>query len=133
MSGEGARELARARREIGAAHALADGGFTSQAVSRAYYAAFYAAEAALLAVGETRSKHGGVISAFGKYVVQRGGLDGGHGRVLAALFDKRNAADYRLEEPGADEARAAIEEAERLVDAVVAWLSARSGRRPRLE
>ncbi len=74
MTGKRSRELDRADQEVGAARALTEGGFTSQAVSRAYYAAFYAAEAALLAVGETRSKHGGVISAFGKYVVQGGGL-----------------------------------------------------------
>jgi uncharacterized protein (UPF0332 family) len=126
MTAQRSRELDRARREVRAARVLAEGDFTSQAVSRAYYAAFYGAEAAPLAVGETRSKHGGVILAFGKYVVQGGGLDGAHGRALAALFDKRNAADYRLEEPTSDEARAAIEDAERFVAAVAIWLSERS-------
>jgi hypothetical protein len=33
---------------------LADKGFEAQAVSRAYFAAFFAAETALLALGETR-------------------------------------------------------------------------------
>ena len=36
--------LRRSRREIEAARLLADGGFCDQAISRAYYAAFYAAD-----------------------------------------------------------------------------------------
>jgi uncharacterized protein (UPF0332 family) len=47
--------IARSRRELDAAQLLADNGFSAQAVSRAYYAAFYAAEAALLSLGETRA------------------------------------------------------------------------------
>jgi hypothetical protein len=47
--------LARCREELAAARLLAEKGFEAQAVSRAYYAAFFAAETALLAVGETRS------------------------------------------------------------------------------
>ncbi len=41
------------------------------------------------------------------------------------FFDKRNAADYRLEEPRSDEAWTAIEAAERFVEAVGGWLTAR--------
>jgi uncharacterized protein (UPF0332 family) len=36
--------LKRSREEIAAARLLAEGGFGSQAVSRAYYAVFYAAD-----------------------------------------------------------------------------------------
>ena len=56
--------LGRARTEIAAARHLAEGGFAAQAISRAYYAAFYAAEQALSSLGELRSKHSGVIAAF---------------------------------------------------------------------
>jgi uncharacterized protein (UPF0332 family) len=51
--------LARCREELAAARLLADKGFEAQAVSHAYFAAFFAAETALLALGETRSKHSG--------------------------------------------------------------------------
>jgi len=61
--------LRRSRQELEAARYLAGGGFAPQAVSRAYYAAFFAAEEALLALGETRSKHSGVLAAFEKLVV----------------------------------------------------------------
>jgi uncharacterized protein (UPF0332 family) len=62
----------RCREELAAARLLADKGFEAQAVSRAYFAAFLAAETALLALGETRSKHSGVISAFVHLVIRRG-------------------------------------------------------------
>jgi uncharacterized protein (UPF0332 family) len=55
MDGSPSRELDRAGQELKAACVLADGGFTAQAVSRAYYAARYAAEAALLALGRPRT------------------------------------------------------------------------------
>lgn len=66
--------MARARTELDAAGVLAREGFPDQATSRAYYAAFFAAEAALLSLGETRSKHSGVIATFGRLVVKEGGF-----------------------------------------------------------
>lgn len=67
--------VARARTELAAAGLLADNGFGAQAVSRAYYAAFYAAEAALSHVGETRAKHSGVVAAIGRLLVRDRGVD----------------------------------------------------------
>lgn len=86
--------LARAGTELEAARVLVDAGFPEQATSRAYYAAFFAAEAALLTLGETRSKHSGVIAAFGRLVVKEGGFDTDLGGDLRRLFELRNAADY---------------------------------------
>src|SRR5438034_8210429 len=70
--GGNSRRLTRSRQEIEAARLLADAGFAAQAVSRAYYAAFYAAEQALGSLGESRSKHSGVIAAFSKVAVREG-------------------------------------------------------------
>jgi uncharacterized protein (UPF0332 family) len=75
MTDEVSGGVARARRELAAARLLADNGFGAQAVSRSYYAAFYAAEAALLSIRETRSKHSGVIAAVGALLVRQRGLD----------------------------------------------------------
>jgi uncharacterized protein (UPF0332 family) len=47
----GADLLVRARDELDAASLVATGGFGAQAISRDYFAGFYAAEAALLSVG----------------------------------------------------------------------------------
>ncbi len=115
----------RCREEIAAARVLAAEGFSAQAVSRCYYAAFYAAEAALLSLGETRSKHAGVISAFGQLVVKREALDDVAGRLLRSLYDRRSHADYDLGPVPADEAGRAIADAETVADLVEGWIASR--------
>jgi uncharacterized protein (UPF0332 family) len=125
VSDQTAKALARAGRELGAARTLADSGFSEQAVSRAYFACFYAAEAALLLLGETRSRHSGVISAFSKLVVKEGGLDPGAGATLRSLFEDRNQADYRFLEAPPETAESAISRASGFVDAVKDWLRKR--------
>ena len=115
--------LDRARTDLRAARYLEREGFLNQAVSRAYYATFYAAEAALGALGETRTKHSGVHSAFGRRVVKEGGLDRDIGRLLPRLFDLRNDADYLAEPIDPERARQALADAERFVTAVESWLA----------
>ncbi|MGH2993718.1 MAG: HEPN domain-containing protein [Solirubrobacterales bacterium] len=115
--------LSRASEEVAAARVLVGNDFPRQAASRAYYGAFYAAEAALLVLGETRSKHSGVISAFGRLVVKAGGLDRETGRLLSELFAERGEADYG-EGMGSEEAAEAIADAERFVHAVREWIDA---------
>ncbi len=117
-----AEGLERSRRELAAARLLASGGFPAQAVSRAYFAAFFVAEEALSPRGETPSKHSGVVSAFGRVVVREGGLEEDVGRLLRSLFERRNQADYTPIEDPAEEAELAIGDAERFVDAVVEWM-----------
>ena len=115
--------LTRSRRELDAARHLASAGFAAQAISRAYYAAFYAAEAALAVLGETRSKHSGVVSAFSELLVKSGELAQNEGRLLRSLFDRRAGADYDIDdEPSAADASLAIADAQAVVDAVAAWL-----------
>jgi hypothetical protein len=107
---------------------LLAGGFPAQAVSRGYYAVFHAAESALLALEETRSKHSGVVAAFGQLVVRGGGFDEETAKTLRSLFERRNAADY-LDVPLAPEDAAnALNEAGRFIDAVDTWVAARRAR-----
>ena len=124
-SGEGAVDpgIARARRELAATRLLAANGFGAPAVSRAYYAAFYAAEAALLEVGETRAKHSGVVSAVGRLLVRERGLDERAGRLLRSLFERRSQADYELAEVPGEEAERAADDAELVVELVEHWLA----------
>jgi uncharacterized protein (UPF0332 family) len=112
----------RSWEELEAARLLGSKGFPAQAVSRAYFAAFYAAEMALLALGETRSKHSGVVSAFIQLLVRTGQLDEETGRLLRSLFERRNEADYASVDVPVGEAEAAIRDAERVVRAVETWL-----------
>lgn len=118
--------LFRSRRELEAARLLSGESYSRQAISRTYFAAFYAAEAALLSLGETRSKHAGIISAFGQLVIRSGGFQEKTGRLLRSLFERRNEADYSGADVPAEEADRAIDDAERFVDAVESWISERS-------
>jgi uncharacterized protein (UPF0332 family) len=116
------RELERANRELGAARGLIDLGYPEKAVSSCYYAVFHAATAALLVLGETRSKQSGVSSAFGHLIVQRAGFDRETGSVLNRLFERRNDVDYGLEYPSREQAAAETDDAERFVSAVERWI-----------
>ena len=58
------------------------------AVSRAFHAAFFAAETALLVLGETRAQHSDVVSAFTRRVVRERNLDPRAGRLLRALSNR---------------------------------------------
>jgi len=115
--------LARSREELEAARVLVDRGFFPQAVSRAYYAGFYAAAEALLALGETRSKHSGVIAAFASLVVKTGGVEDEIGRALRSLFEQRSVADYGDERLSSEHAEDALEKASKVVAAIEGWLS----------
>jgi uncharacterized protein (UPF0332 family) len=58
--------IALSHEELDAAHNLVESGFPRQAISRAYYAAFYAARAALEVAGEPSPKtHSGMRTRFG--------------------------------------------------------------------
>ena len=117
--------MARAGDELAAAELLHANGFDAQAVARSYYAAFYAAEAALLEVGEVRSKHSGVVAAVGQILIGQHGLDNRSGRLLRSLFDRRSQADYGLNEVPASEAALAISDAREVVTSIAEWLSDR--------
>lgn len=127
MSSDVDQGVARARRELAAARLLAANGFSAPAVSRAYYAAFYAAEAALLEVGETRTKHSGVVSAVGRLLVRGHGLDERAGRLLRSLFERRSQADYGLAEVPDEEAGRAVDDAELVVEIIERWLATARG------
>lgn len=118
--------IARARQEIEAARVLVERGFPLQAVSRAYYSALYATEEALLALGETRSSHSGVIAAFIRLVVRESGFDDATARLLPSLFNARNRADYGSSSLTQEDAEDAIRDADRFVDAVRGWFKSRS-------
>lgn len=89
-----AANLERAEQSVQAAKELAASGFYDFAASRAYYAAFYAATAALLNEGLEFSKHSGVIASVHQRLVKTGRLDTDHGKELNWLFELRNVGDY---------------------------------------
>lgn len=115
--------IARARHELAAARLLADNGFAAAAVSRSFHAAFFAAETALLVLGETRAEHSDVVSAFVRRVVRERALEPRAGRLLRSLFNRYWLADHSYETTPDTEAAAALTDATFVVDAVVDWLA----------
>lgn len=89
-----AANLERAEQSIQAAKELAKSGFYDFAASRSYYAAFYAATAALLDEGLEFSKHSGVIASIHQRLVKTGKLDKEQGKELNWLFELRSVGDY---------------------------------------
>jgi uncharacterized protein (UPF0332 family) len=114
--------IGRAQDELAAAQLLADHGFAAQAVSRAYYAAFCAAEEALQTVGVVRSKHAGVVAAVGSVLVRQQGLEPDVGRLLRSLFERRTRADYTLGATPPAEAILAIADAQTVVTSLSRWM-----------
>ena len=78
--------IEKARRYLRSTELLIQDGDYDSAVSRAYYAMFYAAEAALLKKEMTFSSHKAVISAFGQYFVKTGIFEKRMGRDLNIIF-----------------------------------------------
>lgn len=72
-------------------------GFYGVAISRAYYAMFYAATALLASQGLSRSKHSGVHSAFGEHFVKTKLIEPEYARMLINAFDSRLDADYEAD------------------------------------
>jgi len=86
--------LERASQSLRAARSLLDEGHCDFAASRAYYAAFYAATAALLRRGLTFRKHSGVIASVHQHLVKTGLVESELGRDLSWLFELRGIGDY---------------------------------------
>ena len=86
--------LEKARECLVSAEAEARSGRFSFAVNRCYYAAFYAASAALLARGLRFVKHSGVRAAVHRDLVKPGLLSGDLGRSYDRLFHDRQQGDY---------------------------------------
>ncbi|MBN1876408.1 MAG: HEPN domain-containing protein [Anaerolineae bacterium] len=88
--------LDRAYQELKAADSNLHLAYYNVAVSRAYYAMFYAATALLLSKDVSRSKHSGVLSAFGEYFVKTGSIEVEYAKMLGHAFDSRLDTDYDM-------------------------------------
>lgn len=88
--------LGKARRNIRSARMLLADGDCDTAVSRAYFAMFYVAEALLLSKGLAYSKHSAVIAAFGKEFAKPGVLPAEFHAHLREAAEARNISDYQV-------------------------------------
>jgi len=84
----------RALKYLATAELLVERGDYESCVSRAYYAMFFCAQAALLTKNLSYSSHKGVISGFGEHFVKTGIFPKDLGKELNRAFDRRQMADY---------------------------------------
>lgn len=87
--------LERAEDCIAQAESLLASSWPGAAMSRAYYAMFHAATAALLHRGMSRRSHQGVIGAFGQTFAKPGLIEARFHKYLADAFDLRQESDYQ--------------------------------------
>jgi uncharacterized protein (UPF0332 family) len=119
--------MEKANESLAAAGLLLDQVYADFAVSRAYYAMFYAAEAALLSLGLTFSKHTAVIAAFGKHLAKPGLVPQHLHRYLLDAFDIRQIGDY--DAPGMvgeERAGRVLAQTREFIDAVKVFLEAKT-------
>jgi uncharacterized protein (UPF0332 family) len=94
MTPEQQQLIDKARENLRAAQLLTNEGLQDVAVSRAYYAMFYVAEAFLLGDNLSFSKHSAVISKFGEYFARPGRVPIEFHRYLIQAEQSRIKADY---------------------------------------
>ncbi len=115
--------IEKARRSLAAANyciAAKDYDFAS---SRAYYAAFYAIEAALAVQNLSFSKHAGVIAAFNQHFVKPGAFPRDFSKMIERLFRERQMGDYGYESLISEEdANEDVRVAEQLIDSIENYL-----------
>ncbi len=117
--------LAKASENLSASRDLLHAPHVEIAVSRAYYAMFYAAEAVLLEEGVEFSSHGAVHGAFGERFAKGGRLDAKLHRYLLDAYRARQSADYDAPANiSAEDAATVVKRAEEFVDTIKRFLGA---------
>jgi uncharacterized protein (UPF0332 family) len=112
-------ELRQASDRLRAARTLLADGLVPDAISRAYYATFHAAKAALAWKGLHAESHSGLKAIFGLHLVEKRIVEPRLGKILSALMEAREAADYDVWNPVDDgDARRCVDEASEFVDAI---------------
>lgn len=91
--------IEKSKRSMGAAKVLFEREDYDFSASRAYYAMFYMAEAALLEKGHTYSKYAGVISGFFHYYVATGEVSKDLHQSFHRAFEDRHQGDYAYLDP----------------------------------
>ena len=115
--------MAKADRACSSARVLLELDDVDGAASRAYYAMFDAARAALLASGVTVEgdigrTHSGLIGSFGNHLVKNGPVPKEVGRLLNRAHEIRLIADYKDDSVELADAKEMVEQAATFVAAM---------------
>jgi uncharacterized protein (UPF0332 family) len=109
--------LRKAAQRIAASRDLLRLGHVEDAVSRAYYAMFYLAEAFLDGEGLRFSSHAAVIGEFGRLFAKTGRVPTEFHQFLLKAQEARRGGDYLDEYPlSAEETELHVQRAERFLD-----------------
>ncbi len=115
--------LARGEERLRAARHLLQGGHFSDAVSRAYYAMYFAARALLWSRGLEARTHGGLAALLYEHFVKTKLLEKDVAGLLPTAMAARHEADYGFPDTATElEARETLADAERFVQRVRAIL-----------
>lgn len=102
---------------------LLDSAAFSGAVSRAYYAMFHAATAALASRSLEFSKHSAMILGFGSNFAKTGLVEREYHQMLLKAFESRELADYDIySKPEREWAETAVDQAERFLERMAKFL-----------
>lgn len=118
-----ARLIEKAEESLDVARSLSADGHYGFAASRAYYAMFYAAEAALLRKGLSFSKHTAVIAGFSRTFVKPGVFRPEMFKSLRLGFDLRSQGDYSILPIPRERAEGLLEKAAAFLAAVKSFLA----------
>lgn len=115
--------IAKAKAAVSEAQLLLVAGYTDGACSRAYYAMFDAAHAALFSLGiegvtAPIKSHSMLVSRFGQHVVLAGHLPATHGEAINKAQRFRQVADYSGDPVSIENAEWVVGEAAAFVAAV---------------
>ncbi len=117
------QELKKAEQSLKAAQNLLADGLYDDAVSRAYYAVFHSARAALKIKGIETVSHKGLISQFALHLVKAGEVEEEYGDILRQIKEDRETGDYEpLVTFGADEATQLVSRADRFLTRMQEWI-----------
>ena len=121
------QELKKAEQALKAAQNLLADGLYDDAVSRAYYAVFHGARAALKIKGIETVSHKGLISQFALHLVKVGEVEEEYGDILRQIKEDRETGDYEpLVTFGSDEATQLVGSAERFLARMREWIEKRA-------
>ena len=115
--------MERAYHNLQSIHALQEDDFLDIALSRAYYACFYALTAALYAINVVRGKHPRVQAALSEFLVKPGLIEEEYRDTYEQLFKYRQTNDHEPDSwPEPEETRHLLAEAERFVARIETFL-----------
>lgn len=116
--------LNKAQESLNAAKLLKDNNYFDYAVSRAYYAMFYIAEAYLEGESQQFSSHAAVISSFGRNFAKSGKVPKEFHRFLIDAQALRQTSDYgKFQTISEQQAQQQIINAEKIIDYAIENLS----------